>query len=393
MEIGIDKISFSVPYTFVDMAELAEARDVDPNKYLIGIGQDEMGVAPITQDSVTLGANAALNILDEEDREKVDMVLFATETGIDHSKSGAVWVHHLTGIQENARAVELKQACYSGTMALQMARGHIALNPDRKVLVVTSDIARYGLDTGGEPTQGAGAVAFLVSKDPKILTIESEYAALTEDIMDFWRPLYSEYARVDGKFSNEAYINFFNKVWEEYSDQTGRGFEDFEAIVFHTPYTKMGRKAMTPAIEGESEETQERLQNHYDSSIVYNKQIGNIYTGSLYLSLLSLLEKGEEMEAGSRIGLFSYGSGAVGEFFSGILQENYKEHLLEDKHEEILAQRTKLSVPEYEEVFTKQLPEDSSSVELDTLSDPAPVVVTGISEDIRHYANRQATTI
>lgn len=390
MEIGIDKISFSVPYTFVDMTDLAEARNEDPGKYLVGIGQDEMGVSPITQDSVTLGANAALNILDEDDREKVDMVLFATETGIDHSKAGAVWIHHLTGIQENARAVELKQACYSGTMALQMARGHIALNPDSKVLVVASDIARYGLETGGEPTQGAGAIAFLVSKNPKILTIEPEHAALTEDIADFWRPLYSEYARVDGKFSNEAYINFFNKVWEKYSEQTGRGFDDFEALVFHTPYTRMGRKAMTPAIEEESEETQERLQNHYDLSITYNKRIGNIYTGSLYLSLISLLEKGKEMEAGSRIGLFSYGSGAVGEFFSGILQENYKDHLLEERHEEILAERTQLSVPEYEEVFTKQLPEDNSTVELDVSNDPASVVVTGVSEDIRHYEKREA---
>ena len=39
MSIGIDKINFYVPKYYVDMAKLAEARQVDPNKFLIGIGQ------------------------------------------------------------------------------------------------------------------------------------------------------------------------------------------------------------------------------------------------------------------------------------------------------------------------------------------------------------------
>lgn len=53
------------------MVELAEARNIDPNKFTIGIGQDKMAFAPITQDSVTMGANAALQILDEEDLKKL----------------------------------------------------------------------------------------------------------------------------------------------------------------------------------------------------------------------------------------------------------------------------------------------------------------------------------
>ena len=45
--------------------------------------------------------------------------------------------------------------------------------------------------------------------------------------------------------------------------------------------------------------------------------VGNIYTGSLYLALASLLHfEGREIE-GQRIGLFSYGSGCTAEFFSG----------------------------------------------------------------------------
>ena len=35
---------------------------------------------------------------------------------------------------------------------------------------------------------------------------------LTKDIMDFWRSTYSDVAFVDGKYSNEQYLEFFNNV-------------------------------------------------------------------------------------------------------------------------------------------------------------------------------------
>ena len=167
MKIGIDKIGFYTSNMYVDMTELANARNEDPNKYLIGIGQEKMAVIPPTQDSVTLGANAAFKILTEEDKKAIDLVIFATESGIDNSKSGAVYVSRLLGLSPYLRAVELKQACYGATAALQLAKGHVALNPDKKALVIGSDIARYGLHTKGEPTQGGGACAMIVIREER----------------------------------------------------------------------------------------------------------------------------------------------------------------------------------------------------------------------------------
>lgn len=389
MKIGIDKIGFYTPHTYVDMNKLAVARDVDPAKFTIGIGQDKMAIAPLTQDSVTLAANAALEILSEEDKAAIDFVIFGTETGVDNSKSAAVYVHGLLGINPNARSVELKQACYGATAAIQMAKGHIALNPQSKVLVLGSDIARYGLKTGGESTQGAGAVALLISKDPHILTLENESTYFTDDIMDFWRPIYSDKAYVDGKFSNEQYIAFFNKVWKNYKEKTGLGLEDFEAICYHLPYTKMGLKALRTILEETTEEVQERLKSNYQISTLYNRNVGNIYTGSLYLSLLSLLENKKDLQDGTRIGLFSYGSGAVGEFFTGILEPNFREHLLIQEHEELFNSRKEVSIEEYEEIFEEVLPTDGSKVELDIDNDPATICLAGIEGHSRQYVNKQ----
>src|SRR5690625_3119718 len=112
LKIGIDKLGFYIPDLFLDMNNLAIARDVEPEKFTIGIGQEKMSLAPITQDPVTLAANAALKILDEQDKQEIDFVIFGTETGIDSSKSAGVYVHQLLGLNPEARTIEVKQACY-----------------------------------------------------------------------------------------------------------------------------------------------------------------------------------------------------------------------------------------------------------------------------------------
>ncbi|MFZ3579967.1 hydroxymethylglutaryl-CoA synthase [Virgibacillus sp. DJP39] len=388
MKIGIDKIGFYAPHIYLDMNQLAKSRGVEPEKFTIGIGQEKMAIAPITQDPVTLAANAALEILDEKDRKDIDFVIFGTESGIDSSKSAAVYVHDLLGLNPNSRAIEIKQACYGATAGIQMAKGHIALNPESKVLVLGSDIARYGLNTPGEATQGAGAVALVISANPRIMELEEKSVYFTNDIMDFWRPVYSDKAFVDGKLSNEQYMAFFTEVWKQYKEKTGLGLKDFEAICFHLPYTKIGLKALRTVLEEGTEDVKDRLVENYTASTDYNRIVGNIYTGSLYLSLLSLLEQKEDLAEGSRIGMFSYGSGAVGEFFTGILQPDYKDNLRVENHNTLFSSRTEVTVSEYEDIFQETLPTDGSTVKLNIDEDPASICLAGMSDNKRNYVNK-----
>jgi hydroxymethylglutaryl-CoA synthase len=385
LKIGIDKIGFYTPHLFVDMNKLANARKAEPEKFIIGIGQEKMSVPPITQDAVTMAANAALEILDESDKQKIDYVIFATESGIDHSKAAAIYVHHLLGINPNARSIEVKEACYGATAAIHIAKGHIALNPESKVLVLGSDISRYGLNTPGEVTQGAGAIAILMSANPRIMVIEGPSAYHTEDVMDFWRPIYSDVAFVQGKYSVELYISFFQNVWEQYKKKTGLELKDFESICFHLPYTRLGLKALKTVIDEGTDEEQERLLANFELSRSYNKVVGNIYTGSLYLSLLSLLELNTEMKAGARIGLFSYGSGAVGEFFSGIVQPDYRDSLFIEKHEKLLSCRREVCISEYEEIFQETPLAVISGKKLPIEKDPAAICLAGVNDHMRKY--------
>lgn len=114
------------------MTELANARGVDPAKFHIGIGQDQMAINPKTQDIVTFAANAAQHILNADDLAQIDMIIVATESGIDESKASAVILHRLLGIQPFARSFEIKEACYGATAGLQFAKEHVSLHPDKK---------------------------------------------------------------------------------------------------------------------------------------------------------------------------------------------------------------------------------------------------------------------
>src|SRR5699024_4539297 len=190
----------------LDLHTLAEHPGIDPNQYRLGLGQDAFSMPAPDEDIVTMAAEAAQKLLARHDVGQVRQVLFATESSVDQSKAAGVYLHELLGLPANVRSIELKQACYSGTAALQMAVNAIARNPEEQILVITSDVARYALDTGGEPTQGAGAVAMLISADPHLVEIEPGSGFHTSDVNDFWRPNDSTTPFVDGQLSLDAYL-------------------------------------------------------------------------------------------------------------------------------------------------------------------------------------------
>lgn len=385
MKIGIDKIGFYTTPLYLDLTELAQARGVDPNKYLIGIGQEKQAVIPPTQDIVTMGANAADRILTDQDRKQISTIIVATESGIDNSKAAAIYVKELLQLDPFVRAVEVKEACYSGTAALQFARGLISLNPDEKVLIIAADIARYGLETSGEVTQGGGAIAMMISAEPRVLAIEGPSVPYSEDVMDFWRPLYASEALVDGKYSTSVYIDFFQKTWERYQTLTDQTLSDMAAMIFHLPFTKMGKKALDAILGDQNDPHSVLMRTQLAASQALSRQVGNLYTGSLYLALLSLLTRSHNLQSGDRIGLFSYGSGAQGEFFAGILQADFKEMVRHADVEKLIMARKQVSVPEYERLFRAQIGYNSKNVFLDLSQDHEKYVLQGQQDQKRIY--------
>jgi hydroxymethylglutaryl-CoA synthase len=384
IKVGIDTIAFHTSHYSLDLASLAAARGVDPDKFAVGLGQQKMAVPPPGEDVVTLAANAALRALRTVDSSSIEMLLFATESGIDQSKAAGIYVHDLLGLPERCRVIELKQACYSGTLALQLALPFIRQYPNKKVLLIASDIARYGLNTPGEPSQGCGAVARVLSANPRILAFEPEYGVVTENVMDFWRPNYSENAFVDGKYSSKLYMNMLEKAWQQYSELSGRSFQDHDYYCYHAPVSRLVEKAHQYLAKVNSEKlSDEEITQHVGHSLAYARIMGNSYTASLYIGLTSLLDSSEDL-TNKRLGLYSYGSGCVAEYFSGVVQPGYRDVLETDHHQALLENRTTLTYAEYEAFFSFKYPEDGSSCKI-PLHETGQFRLASIEDHKRYY--------
>ena len=380
MNIGIDKIGFYVPKDYIDIVELAKARDVDPNKFTIGIGQDKQAVPQPYQDAVTMAASSADSILTAEDKKNLGLLIVGTESSIDESKSTAAFLMDLLDLPEDVRAFEIKQACYGATAGLQTAYDFVSMNPGKKALVIATDIARYGIKTPGEVTQGAGSVAMIISQDPRVLKLDHKSVYMTRNVGDFWRPTFSKTAFARGKFSNEVYVDFFKTLWDKYQAKYDVTADDFSTMLFHIPYTKMGTKALR-TLEGNVPEAKyAELTAHYQESIKFSRAVGNLYTGSLYLGLLSYLVNGAQ--AGENMLLFSYGSGAVGELYSGEIQPGFEEVIDKKALQSIIDDRQKMSIADYEKIYQIEYQDG-------TIVDPATVeakfYLSEIKENERLY--------
>ena len=87
---------------------------------------------------------------------------------------------------------EIKHACLGGVYALKHALRYLALDTDdRCAIVVSADIAEYARGSSGEPTQGAGAVAMLVERNPRLLKVHLEHigSASSYRAVDFRKPV------------------------------------------------------------------------------------------------------------------------------------------------------------------------------------------------------------
>jgi len=123
-------------------------------------------------------------------------------------------------------------------------------------------------------------------------------------------------------------------------DDTPEGLEEFERA--NDKYRRLISK--TEAFREFSERRIEKTQRA--SSL-----IGNQYTGSIFLALMSTMESdyldGVEME-GKRVGLCGYGSGAKAKVFEGIVQPGWKDIASRFDLFERLSARTPLDKDVYE---------------------------------------------
>ncbi|HPC96305.1 MAG TPA: hydroxymethylglutaryl-CoA synthase family protein [Sedimentisphaerales bacterium] len=370
MKVGIEAIAFYSPEHYIELADLAEARGVDPDKYIKGLGQVRMAVATPMEDTVTLAVNAALRALENFgiDYSDIGTLVVGTESGVDHSKPVAVYVHEALGLRSNCHTYETKHACFGAMAAVFSANDWISCGraDGSKALIIASDIARYPIGDPGEPTQGAGAVAMVISDRPNLLQFDSEISGhYTKQVMDFWRPLYSPTAFVDGHYSIACYLEALEGALADALDKATipelYKMDRLQACIYHVPFAKMAAKAhhrhfeidAGERIDKESArfaEVQKSFAEKTGPWLSLNAVVGNIYTGSVFLSLIDLLRNNTSTDL-QQISMFSYGSGCAASMNVAYPTVGFERFRNKIDPEPELSRRRRLRIEEYEQIM------------------------------------------
>lgn len=141
MTVGIDLINPYLCSAYIDVKKLAIAKNIY-NERFDKLLMNKKSVHMPFEDAVSCAVNAAKPIIDQlsvEEQKTISTIITASESGVDLGKSMTTYIHKYLGLPHHCRLFEIKQACYSGTAALQMAVSSVIANPGTRVLAICSD--------------------------------------------------------------------------------------------------------------------------------------------------------------------------------------------------------------------------------------------------------------
>ncbi|WP_247891666.1 hydroxymethylglutaryl-CoA synthase family protein [Azospirillum argentinense] len=357
--VGIESMNLYAGPTYVDVRDLFTARGLDLERF-DNLMMRKKSVALPCEDAVSYAVNAAKPIIDRltpAERSRIGTVITCTESPVDFAKSLSTYIHALLGLDRNCRSLELKQACYAGMGALQLAAGVVGsgFTPGEKVLVIATDTARAtARNTYAEPTQAAGAIAMLIGDRPRLLDLDpGAHGCCSYEIMDVHRPL-PELETGDPDMSLLSYLDCLENCFRAYAERVeGADFQTtFDALAFHTPFAGMvkgaHRRMMRRFGKAAPAEVEADFIRRVAPSLHHCVEVGNIYAGTVFMALCGEITAGRRA---GRIGLFSYGSGCSSEFLSGLVPEGAAAHLDAMAIDGGLARRLPIDVATYDRIL------------------------------------------
>ncbi|KAL1357480.1 hypothetical protein HN51_009381 [Arachis hypogaea] len=368
--VGILAMDIYFPPTCVKQEALEAHDGASKGKYTIGLGQDCLAFCTEVEDVISMSLTAVSSLLKKYkiDPKQIGRMEVGSETVIDKSKSIKTFLMQLFEESGNTdiEGVDSTNACYGGTAALFNCVNWVESSSwdGRYGLVICADSAVYA-EGPARPTGGAAAIAILVGPDAPI-AFESKFrGSHMAHAYDFYKPnLASEYPVVDGKLSQNCYLMALDSCYkvfcEKFEKLEGKPFSMAEAdyFVFHSPYNKLVQKSFgrlyyddflrNPSFVDEAARTslepykslsgdesynsrdlekanQQASKKIYDTKVqpstLIPKEVGNMYTASLYAAFASLLHNENSSLVGKRVVMFSYGSGLTATMFSFKIQE------------------------------------------------------------------------
>ncbi|PRQ08362.1 hydroxymethylglutaryl-CoA synthase [Enhygromyxa salina] len=282
---GISAISIYVPRHRVDLERWCEWTGAAWPKVAAVVGRSFRVCGP-DENAYTMAASAVLRLIrsNRVDPRQIGMLALGTESSTDNA-AGAVIVKGmvdeglralgLPGIARDCEVPEFKHACLGGVYATKAAARYLAYDGrGRQAIVVSSDIAEYQRGSSGEQTQGAGAVAFLLEAEPKLLALDLAHAGSASRYRgyDFRKPFarhfvpgyhddnvrFRDFPVFNGKYSTTCYVDeviaALDAMFDGFDGLDGldigrRAFYgELAGLFFHRPYHHLPITALATAL-------------------------------------------------------------------------------------------------------------------------------------------------
>ena len=247
-----------------------------------------------------------------------------------------------------------------------------------------------------------------------LATSDSKFWSDSNEIVE----VYKEEPIFEGQFSNESYKERVYEAIENFNEQNQRNIlTDWENIIFHLPYAFHGRRMIinkwldwmseNDKIEeiyseiGKPESNQDKdwikkvsksslyknfVENKIAPGEMASSEIGNMYTASIFMSLISSLvdaANNDKKFEDKKIGFISYGSGSKAKIFEGTVQENWIKKINTIKLFDGLNKRKKISIDIYEKLHNRKITSNINNndgvIKLNKISDGE------FTEGLRNY--------
>lgn len=263
-DVGILAIEMYSPNMYVDQVELEEFDKAGAGKYTKGLGQERMAFCADNEDINSICLTVFSRLLERTgiSVNEIGRLEVGTETLVDTSKSTKTWLMDLFDNNKDVLGIDCRNACYGGTSALFNAIDWIESSSwdGRYAVVIAADLAEY--ESGpARPTGGCGAVALLLGTNAPLVFERGVRASWFENVFDFYKPTSrsaasTNYPLVDGRLSLAAYMRALDGCYRLFRtklqrtqpqvfENCGFSMRHADAAVFHSPYTRLVQKGFS----------------------------------------------------------------------------------------------------------------------------------------------------
>lgn len=277
----------------------------------------QKSVPGMDEDVATMSIEAARNALQRSgglSPALIGAVWVGSESHPYAVKPTSTIVAEAIGATPHTQAADWQFACKAGTEALQAAIGFVGSGMTDYAMAIGMDTAQGRPGDALEYTAGAGGAAYVVGPAAKAFVVFEGSLSYVTDTPDFWRRQNERFPEHGGRFTGEpAYFNHITHAASELMEQMKLTASDFTYAVFHQPNTKF------PIKVGEGLGFK---RSQIEPGLLVN-EIGNTYAGSSMIGLTAVLDVAQ---AGDRILLVSFGSGAGSDAFSLRVSRAHEDH-------------------------------------------------------------------